>query len=1476
MRNPRMNHKPAIGIVIAVAIAVLGLAALASDSARTEKPAAVDAQEYADFMANEVLDVQDLAEGAEIQRRAFNRMTPPGLAWVQPMFPLAVPFAAANFEEGFLDDLLGEEKNSVAVYPLTLAVDPKTRETLIYNSEGNPIVALPSEKTSRMWPDGPDPARVVLRLDLLPAEDVEQYLYTESRIAETISAFTRSKPDRTGGIALRSLGGGEFGIADVRRLSNGTMRITVSNGTGVAELYSYTVLHTAAVVVTTWTNDAQVVITDTNTLWYPVSPSFDGIESEWACGTTNLVLTNGVAVWEDANVASNARVRFYAAVRRMDSDIDGLTDGAEILLHRSNPANNDTDGDGLLDGWEINHGLDPFDDGTSNRINGATGDGDNDGYFNVYEQAGGGNPADAQSAPSAAWFVDAAAGSNGTGTAQSPFNKIQPALDAAADYEVISLAPGVYSGTGNVNLHYRGKSVMIHGSGTAASCIIDCQDTADCGVVFNSGEDGLSVLSNVEIRRATRAAISGTEYTYPTIQDCRIIGNQTAFTSPMGGAWFRNCLVKRNGSTWGVIYAGGDLILENCVITQNQGSSIWDAVISFWGYRLYINNCTIAGNSLLPIDAWSLGTNDNWICNSIVWSNMYTLSGCGYGGGVQRSCIEGGFNGVGNISSNPQLTLSDCRLMGPSGCIDSGMSLGMPLADIAGVLRWDDPRHTNVVSSSDMGAWEFVDVDADGMDDGWESMHGTTTTNADPDADGLANINEYFLGTDPGVADTDGDGLDDYAETMVQGTDPLQADSDGDGLGDGEEVMVHGTSPIDADTDGDNMPDGWEALNGLDPLTNDGSTDSDGDGLTNLQEYTYGANPQNGDSDDDGLSDYEEAINHGTNPLASDTDGDELGDAREIAMRTTGFPCLSPTNFDSDFDLLPDGWEYHSGLDPCSFNLASNDLDADGLSDVDEYRFCTDPANADTDGDGASDGAEVPHSPGSNPNDPDDQGDPDNCVTLSLTVGDPSGSNSERWKFVVEDPERGMAVIRHVDDGFGTPGTKEYALVKGKSYQGHVDWVASSLSSPDYDWQAKINGSTASGSLDGLYGTGCFAVDDPVMLLTQETHGDNINIAQGRVVNISVLGIAGPSVIGVGTTTNLVATGGTGLCTWSSSDATIASVNDSGQVSALAPGFVTITATDYKGCSAQKQIIILKVDTIEVLNSSATLIGDGAATPLNTDICASIKDTGDVLLQAKLQPNISEADLPPGFISWTGGEPVTGHLLQRKVSKSAWSKTEVEVHCDGSIEPAYTMMVYIIGAEANGTKRDGTSFSDNSQAVLTGMHGPTGASGAYESNIEIEFSIKPNVLFADAAAGIFDTNHIQWDVSRDKRVRYWKRDSGTWILFDDRGSTWSSDDSHDAEEDNNPWDGNGHIYGNDTPAWDGQGDWLVSKLNMREWVRVGLGGVSGRNGTICSEYHYWRAFRSIRETPPLWVNDNLYDNELEDGTAFWGSVPPVP
>ena len=70
IRNPKMMQSAAAGIVIAVVIAALGFAAFADDLSADTKPAAVDAEQYADFMAGEALDVKDLAEGAEIDRKS--------------------------------------------------------------------------------------------------------------------------------------------------------------------------------------------------------------------------------------------------------------------------------------------------------------------------------------------------------------------------------------------------------------------------------------------------------------------------------------------------------------------------------------------------------------------------------------------------------------------------------------------------------------------------------------------------------------------------------------------------------------------------------------------------------------------------------------------------------------------------------------------------------------------------------------------------------------------------------------------------------------------------------------------------------------------------------------------------------------------------------------------------------------------------------------------------------------------------------------------------------------------------------------------------------------------------------------------------------------------------------------------------------------------------------------------------------------
>jgi hypothetical protein len=97
---------------------------------------------------------------------------------------------------------------------------------------------------------------------------------------------------------------------------------------------------------------------------------------------------------------------------------------------------------------------------------------------------------------------------------------------------------------------------------------------------------------------------------------------------------------------------------------------------------------------------------------------------------------------------------------------------------------------------------------------------------------------------------------------------------------------------------------------------------------------------------------------------------------------------------DRDSDSLPDDYELANNLDPTDASDARNDLDRDGLTNLDEFRAGTDLRKPDTDGDGLKDGEEAAR--GTNPLLADTDGDlvPDGLeVQLGTNPLDPrSGS----------------------------------------------------------------------------------------------------------------------------------------------------------------------------------------------------------------------------------------------------------------------------------------------------------------------------------------------------------------------------------------------------------------------------------------------------------------------------------------------------
>lgn len=150
---------------------------------------------------------------------------------------------------------------------------------------------------------------------------------------------------------------------------------------------------------------------------------------------------------------------------------------------------------------------------------------------------------------------------------------------------------------------------------------------------------------------------------------------------------------------------------------------------------------------------------------------------------------------------------------------------------------------------------------------------------------------------------------------------------------------------------------------------------------------TYDSNPDSWDTDGDGLSDHEEIAYYGTNPNSADTDGDGLPDRWELQY---GFNPLveGEASNDPDADGLTNLQESAAGTNP-----HDPDTDYDELNDYVEINtHLTNPLSEDTDGDGLSDGQEV-NTYFTNALVPDTDGDtlPDGWeVTYQLNAADPS------------------------------------------------------------------------------------------------------------------------------------------------------------------------------------------------------------------------------------------------------------------------------------------------------------------------------------------------------------------------------------------------------------------------------------------------------------------------------------------------------
>ncbi|MBN2360989.1 MAG: hypothetical protein JXR83_16150 [Deltaproteobacteria bacterium] len=240
-----------------------------------------------------------------------------------------------------------------------------------------------------------------------------------------------------------------------------------------------------------------------------------------------------------------------------------------------------------------------------------------------------------------------------------------------------------------------------------------------------------------------------------------------------------------------------------------------------------------------------------------------------------------------------------------------------------------------------------ADSDNDGLCDGDNAVASVCDRGEDLNHNGRVDPGE----TDPRNPDTDHDGLCDGPNDVLPvctGGDPNPTgdgsglDSDGDGVPDSVESASACLAVNDPDTDNDGLCDGPADVAG----TCVNGEDYNGDGVVNAGE----TDPCHVDTDCDGVSDKDER-DLGLNPRKKDSDGDMISDGVELCRAqnldqsfctsfiAAGAGCTGsdPLAVDSDGDGINDGVE---------------DADRDGVFETGE----TDPKDGDTDGDGLCDG----------------------------------------------------------------------------------------------------------------------------------------------------------------------------------------------------------------------------------------------------------------------------------------------------------------------------------------------------------------------------------------------------------------------------------------------------------------------------------------------------------------------------------------
>jgi len=189
----------------------------------------------------------------------------------------------------------------------------------------------------------------------------------------------------------------------------------------------------------------------------------------------------------------------------------------------------------------------------------------------------------------------------------SGYATIQAALTAAASGDTVLVAPGTYVGSGNKDLDFAGKSIVLRSSGGAAATVIDCEGSGR-GIHFHTNETAAARVEGLTIRGGGVGGSGGAIHCMtasPTITDCVF----TANTATNGGAVsvhffgapaLECCRITGNtaqeGGALHFMYAGS-VVVSECILTGNKADTFGGAVSSRYASSPQLVACTLAGNT---------------------------------------------------------------------------------------------------------------------------------------------------------------------------------------------------------------------------------------------------------------------------------------------------------------------------------------------------------------------------------------------------------------------------------------------------------------------------------------------------------------------------------------------------------------------------------------------------------------------------------------------------------------------------------------------------------------------------------------------------------------------------------------------------------------------------------------------------------------------------------------------------------------